>query len=941
MLTAQGWETIFPDSFGISVANDVQQTSDGGYIVLGETDYPTGAIRHYIRLAKTDAQGNIQWSKIYKEGIILLEEGNSVLQVDDGGYMICGSSSDNFYQKAMYLMRTDSQGDTLWTNQYGLGQQSSEGRSIKQTPDGGFILAGRALEQGAGGNSIYVVKIDADGVKEWDQYYFSQDGDNDALEIALTDDGGYIITGSSNGFIRLLKINAVSEVIWTTTYNFTSEDKGTSVEQTSDGGYLIGAHGSGFAGPIPLVLKTDANGNIEWENMMLGIGIGATSDAHETSDGNYIVTGSLVGFWGIYQGQGFIGKLDNNGDIIWDKELSNGDGTGSAIRETNDGCFIISGYAGNPDPVSGVIVGGMALIKTDSEGNLVSNYVSGNIFSDNDNDCAYTTDEVGLKNWILLFQNGNKTEYTTTDAGGDYSVMLDTGEWVINLVTNNAYWIPCEDNVEISLTEFYDSTTVDFPIQPEFECAYLDVDISAPFLRRCQDNYYQVHFCNTGTITANDVYIEVELDPLMTLIESSVPVASQVGDLYTFEIGDLEIGDCGSINIKVFLSCDTEVGQTHCAEAQIFEANPCTIDPEAAQINLTGECEGDSIVFTFTNISNIPMPAAGQYIVIEDDVMYLVPQTYTALGNLASQTVKFAANGSTYRLETEEYPGEPGSGFIAAVVEGCGTNASGTFSTGFVNVFQEFDSDPTLSVDCQENIASLDPNDKRGFPKGYREQHLIKRGTDLDYHIRFQNTGNDTAFYVEILDTISQHLDVATFRPGSSSHLYTWEIYGNGIISFKFENILLPDSTINEPLSHGFVKYRISQKPDLPDGTIIYNTADIYFDFNEPVATNQTFHTIGEDFIEIMNSTQEIFVEGVTINVYPNPFSEIATFEIEGMQIQDGVFQLFDAHGRLLRVINFEGAKYEFHANDLQTGMYWYRIISGTQIIASGKMIRQ
>ena len=95
----------------------------------------------------------------------------------------------------------------------------------------------------------------------------------------------------------------------------------------------------------------------------------------------------------------------------------------------------------------------------------------------------------------------------------------------------------------------------------------------------------------------------------------------------------------------------------------------------------------------------------------------------------------------------------------------------------------------------------------------------ITSQTDLEYHIRFQNVGTDTLGNVVVRDTIPSHLDVTSTRPGAASHPYTFEAYGTGWVKFTFENLELPNNTSNEMLSHGFVKYRISQKPGNPMGT--------------------------------------------------------------------------------------------------------------------------
>ncbi|MEM1217059.1 MAG: PKD domain-containing protein, partial [Bacteroidota bacterium] len=145
--------------------------------------------------------------------------------------------------------------------------------------------------------------------------------------------------------------------------------------------------------------------------------------------------------------------------------------------------------------------------------------------------------------------------------------------------------------------------------------------------------------------------------------------------------------------------------------------------------------------------------------------------------------------------------------------------------------------DFTSVINC-----AYDPNDKQVHPNRSEQPPFTQNYTlfaeELLYTIRFQNTGTDTAFNVVLRDQLSGDLDWSTFRPGSSSHPYDVTLDDEGLLEFYFRDILLPDSTTNEPLSHGFVDFTISAREDLVPNTSIDNTAGIYFDFNPPIITN-------------------------------------------------------------------------------------------------------
>ncbi len=155
-----------------------------------------------------------------------------------------------------------------------------------------------------------------------------------------------------------------------------------------------------------------------------------------------------------------------------------------------------------------------------------------------------------------------------------------------------------------------------------------------------------------------------------------------------------------------------------------------------------------------------------------------------------------------------------------------------------------------ITRSCQV-VNGYDPNDKQVLPVGEGPLGGIRpdlADTMLSYHIRFQNTGTDTAYTVVVRDTLDSDLDIRNVVPGPGSHPYDLEVLDGKVLEFRFENIYLPDSTTNEPLSHGFVFFDVALDRDLPVGTEITNTAAIYFDFNAPVITNRVQNTVfGED----------------------------------------------------------------------------------------------
>jgi uncharacterized repeat protein (TIGR01451 family) len=284
----------------------------------------------------------------------------------------------------------------------------------------------------------------------------------------------------------------------------------------------------------------------------------------------------------------------------------------------------------------------------------------------------------------------------------------------------------------------------------------------------------------------------------------------------------------------------------------------------------------------------------------------------------------------------EQEPFHPGASSPALSVEGC--SSTGAFSTGFVTQFAGNDADPWIDIECRQNIGAYDPNDKQGFPVGYGSAHYIRPGTDIEYLIRFQNTGTDTAFNVYILDTLSAWLDPGSIRLGAASHPFNFSLYGEGIMRFDFPNIMLPDSNVNEPLSHGFVQFRIAHKAGAPLETVIENSAAIYFDFNEPIITNTTQHRLGENFLSV--KTWSPLRNGLALRVAPNPSVEVARVTVDGLQGgEDLRLRVCDLQGRVVREVVGTGGTFEIQRDAMPAGVYLLVLYVDGAATGNGKMI--
>ncbi len=256
---------------------------------------------------------------------------------------------------------------------------------------------------------------------------------------------------------------------------------------------------------------------------------------------------------------------------------------------------------------------------------------------------------------------------------------------------------------------------------------------------------------------------------------------------------------------------------------------------------------------------------------------------------------------------------------------------------------------PGLDINPDDNIkactiqvtGSYDPNDKAVDPAGTGPEGFIGvEDTTLSYTIQFQNTGNDTAFTVMLRDTLSEFVDARTLSPGASSHNYEARIINGNVLEVLYENIMLPDSFVNEPGSNGFFVYDIEVKRNLDPLTEIKNRAGIYFDFNEPIITNTTLNTIEE-----IVSIPEV-VDPIAFELTPNPTSGNIQlqFAIESSEVIS--ISLIDLLGENIAVLQgasqMPSGKYSlsFNIGDLAQGVYFVNIRGENGRLSSRKLVK-
>jgi len=364
-----GWDRLYGwDVWRESVA-DLVQAADGGYVMTGYTEYEAG--NWDLLLIKVDSMGDEQWNKTYGEADS--DHAEAIVQTSDGGYAIAGDThSYGAGDSDFWLVRTDSFGNALWNKTYG-GLIGDVATDLVQTDDGGYALVGRTLSFGAGGWDFRLVKTDPDGNIEWSGTY---GGINDDLPWALvqTSDGGYVMSGDTNSTgagdwdYWLVKTDALGNMEWNKTYGGTGSDVAwAGLVQTADGGYAIGGDTHSYGAGLSdfWLVKTDANGNEQWNKTYGGVSWDPARGICCTSDGGYAMTGHTYNYGaGIYDL--WIVKTDANGDMMWDRRYGGAErDSGEALIQSSDGGYAIAG-----DTDSFGLGGAVWLVKTDATGKI-------------------------------------------------------------------------------------------------------------------------------------------------------------------------------------------------------------------------------------------------------------------------------------------------------------------------------------------------------------------------------------------------------------------------------------------------------------------------------------------------------------------------------------------------------------------------------------------
>jgi hypothetical protein len=848
-----------------------------------------------------------------------------IVKCSDGGFLIGASSQynsaddksedciGNSGEEDYWIIRIDSVGNILWENTIG-GYNPDFLTDAFQTTDGGFMIAGYSAsyifgdktESCRGVEDYWVVKVNSNGIVEWDKTYGGSYIDM-LLSICKTKDGGFILGGQSASPISgekteglmgppnypdywIIKADSLGNIQWQNTIGGNYSDFLTKVFQTRDGGYILGGYSGsdlsgdkteGTVGGTGLkdiwIVKTDSMGNIIWQNT-----IGGNEDEYlfamdTTSDGGYIlgafsnspISGDKTegnndyDFWVV--------KIDSLGAIQWQNTICGNIGDRLySIQQTIDGGYILGGES------------------------------SSGIFCDK-------TEQplgVGMDNWIIKLSGTGLIEWENT-IGGDWQDVcriireVGPGEYIVGGPSASVLHADKKDNASgfdnwiYKLSDKYNSMS-----------GKLFADLNSNSLQdsgECGIAYSKVTETTSGNVAFTDISGNYSVGFFGTGNFTAVP-----SSLNNFNVTPASL-----------TSTFSGVQQTVTNQDFAFEPSVAVGDLRV-QLSPGGNFRSNMVqtyMISYQNRGNISV-APTIVLTLDGNLSYL---------NASENPTLITQDSINWTLPAMA-PMQQGNIVLTVHVQnGLPVN---TLITSMVKIddpaIADINTTDNIDVSIIPTTGSYDPNDIIVN----EDTLLVSQLTSppfLEYTIHFQNTGNDTAFNVSVMNKIVDMLDMSSFEVIASSHpvqvSYTALHARN--ITFTFDNILLPDSNVNQIGSNGFIRYRIKPLSTLVDGNNVLNSIGIVFDFNMPVWTDTASTRIVQPVF-----TDDVFKDDNSISIFPNPVNDECMLMIShGIEYHINVF---DVLGQLIMTnesrANISSVHPMIDVHRLVPGMYFFEV---------------
>lgn len=597
-------------------------------------------------------------------------------------------------------------------------------------------------------------------------------------------------------------------------------------------------------------------------------------------------------------------------------------------------------------------------------------FIYGNVYLDQNENCQLEQNDVPLQGQVVMALPGPIS--TLTGVNGFYSIGIPNsqlGEYqLFTQPQSPAYESNCPTSPSFITVNVTQTDSVysgnDFAYKqnsalPE-PCPDLGVSVaSTPFLFCCGGNTF-VRVCNNGTAPAENATLTLNIDvPFLGLAElyddmDSLYIPTQVGTNNVYQIGNLAISQCIDLYVNIFISdvnafvnalnLDTQnpdFDAFYCINAHVTPDDVCgPISPnwDGSNMSLETSCADGDAVFTLTNNGSGNMANPKGYVVYNGQTEADEGTYQLAAGQ--SVTYTYPTGGGLFVFQAEQSDFNPYSTQPHGYINNCGDSVL-VQEFSFNDFSSPYGINSPYAQDCSPLFFAYDPNDKQAVPVGLGPEHYISANDEIEYTIRFQNTGNAPAAKVVVVDSLDYtKLNLLSLNLGAASHPYQAELVGAGVLKFTFNNIMLPPVSQDSLGSIGVVSFKIKQNYNNPISYTINNKAYIYFDLNAPIITNNVFHNVKDNLANSVNNTG--VNNSLTSFAYPNPTNGLITIVIPQKNTNTSFnVEVYNTSGQLVTTLaNQSKGIANVNVEGLPTGLYNYHITTADGKTAAGRFVK-
>ena len=868
----------------------VKRTIDGGSIAIGQSSAPNGGDVNGnhggldIWVIKTSATGIVEWKRNYGGSNNDAYRGS--LQYADGSFVIFSQSasnnsdvSGNHGSNDIWAFKIDALGSVVWQRSLG-GSAAEEFRYADTTADGGCIIAGYTSSNDGdvsgnhGGEDIWIVKLSSTGTVDFQKclggsatdrprFIMPAPGNNFIMVGSAASGDGDVTGWHGNKDVWVVRLGSSGNIIWQKALGGTQSDTGFKGVLADNGSLTVMGNTLSVDGDVQgrnnnSTVYTDVwiinlaftDGSINWQKPLGGLSQDAPVNLLKNSDGSFLVLANTQ------SGEGeavtnhhpgttdiLLARLNANGSVAWSKCYggSKEENISDIFHEKATDDYIITGTANSVD---GDVTGFHAPVP-EAQWDTVD-YVDA---------------------WVLKVDKGGVLQWQRCIGGTKEDFLYS-----VQKASNNEYYLTGEtwslngDIPKRNTANYFDLWIVRIGFVNVIKGTVF-LDANGNGTKDPDESYFTNAVVESrkgnevkASVPGTGLFInEVDTGQYTTTVIPGAPYFNVVPAQATSNFGTYFNSDSFSFAVQPI---------------------PNKKDLEISAIAVTPSRPGFSTTYRlfYKNAGTVAFPAFS--IAFKKDSRI----------NLANAVpVITTSNGDTLKWDlTNLNPGDTGSIMLQFnVAAPPAVNVGDTLvSTAIIG---PADADETPQNDTavlkQRVVGSFDPNDKTESNAGIIPSSFIAGNYSLQYTIRFQNTGTDTAFNVSVRDTLDAQLDWSTLEMVTASHPYLLTIDNNNQLTWQFNNIALPDSNVNEPLSHGYIVFRIQPANTVAVNDRIPNTASVYFDYNLPVMTNNASTLVQDNFsvlpMMLITFSGRLLDKKVHLYWKAEDASEVKNFEVE------------------------------------------------------------